>query len=519
MLKQSFYHSLLLVLLMNTWAFSAQEADIRIAVLPFKINAEKDLSYLREGVADMFASRLTTDKSVIVVRLPADATENSTGVNDDSGARRIGQELKVDHVLYGSLTVFGDSISMDAKVMAMAGQGPAQVFSKQAPSADALIPAIQTAAKEIAAKLAGRPAVVSEALPKSEAQPLFSATTEQGERTFWKSQDFNLEIRGITAGDADGDGKTEVAFITTKELYVFRMGKDHLAQMAVTPAPSGLTLLCVDMADINSNGKAEIFITALNPAGDRMESLVVEWDGKANTITAKDLPWFFRIVPQSQKKVVLLAQKKGFDEPFESEIFEMSWKDGTYSPGKKLNLPSPVSVAGLAIGDLANDGRDVAAFLDKGDHLQLFLSSGERLWKSDEQYGGSESFIDYSTSGLREDTRNRAYIPQRIIAANAGQAAKNELLVVKNDSLTGRFFDRFRSYGTGWFERLVWDGIGMSSKGASTKITGYISDFYLIQQGRDGGAELLAAVVSERNSLIKDGKSTVIIYKYMTMVK
>lgn len=520
MCKHSLVFSLLLTLLTGMPCMAAEAESAKIAVLPLKVNADRDLSYLRDGIADMFASRLAAGTDLAVVKLPVDAAENRTGVNDDDVARRIGRELKVGHVLYGSLTVFKDSISMDAKVAAVEGEGAIHVFSKPVSSEDALIPAVQAVSREIATKLTSRSAAAPVAAPKPEAQPLFSAVSEQGEgRAFWKSQDFNLEIKGISAGDVDGDGSAEIVFITVKELHVFRVEKDRLAELAATAAPSGLSFLCVDVADINGNNKAEIFVTALNTAGDRMESLVLEWDGKTNAVIAEDMPWFFRVLLQPQKKPLLAGQKKGFDEPFQQGVYEMIWKDGAYSAGKKFSLPLFAAVTSLAVGDLRNDGGEAAAFLDDRDRLQLFLSSGESIWKSEEQYGGSENFIDYSTSGLRDDNKNRVYLSQRIIPVNPGRSAKNELLVVKNDSLTGRFFDRFRSYGTGWFERLLWDGIGMSSKGMSAKITGYISDFYLVDQEGDGEMELLAAVVSERNSMLKDGKSTVITYKFTTIQK
>ena len=41
----------------------AQRARARVAVLPFTINAEKDLSFLKQGIIDMLSSRLSWETS------------------------------------------------------------------------------------------------------------------------------------------------------------------------------------------------------------------------------------------------------------------------------------------------------------------------------------------------------------------------------------------------------------------------------------------------------------------------
>ena len=56
---------------MLSFNFSADAAEPkRIALLPFKINAEKDMSYLQNGIFDMFTSRLTKEGEVEVITLP-----------------------------------------------------------------------------------------------------------------------------------------------------------------------------------------------------------------------------------------------------------------------------------------------------------------------------------------------------------------------------------------------------------------------------------------------------------------
>ena len=50
---------------------SAANSPKRIALLPFKINAEKDMTFLQNGIFDMLTSRLSKEGEVIVISRPA----------------------------------------------------------------------------------------------------------------------------------------------------------------------------------------------------------------------------------------------------------------------------------------------------------------------------------------------------------------------------------------------------------------------------------------------------------------
>ena len=76
-------------------ASTAQEPK-RVALFPFKVNAEKDLSFLRDGIFDMLSSRLSSPGKVEVLnRLDVEtAIEKTAGSRkiDENLARGIGQQ-------------------------------------------------------------------------------------------------------------------------------------------------------------------------------------------------------------------------------------------------------------------------------------------------------------------------------------------------------------------------------------------------------------------------------------------
>ena len=88
-------------------------ADPQIVVLlPFKINAEKDLTYLQNGIFDMLSSRLTDPGKVMVLsRAEIDtALAGSPGPQDEAAARSLGETLGGKAETFMGLAGMGDLI-------------------------------------------------------------------------------------------------------------------------------------------------------------------------------------------------------------------------------------------------------------------------------------------------------------------------------------------------------------------------------------------------------------------------
>ena len=107
-------------------ALSASSSVKKLAILPFTMNSDKDLKFLQSGIVDMLASRLAwKDKIEVIEKSSVQKTlETFPGPMDKQKALEIGKALGADYVIMGSLTVFGDSVSMDAKILdVVKGQG------------------------------------------------------------------------------------------------------------------------------------------------------------------------------------------------------------------------------------------------------------------------------------------------------------------------------------------------------------------------------------------------------------
>jgi len=130
----------------------------RVVIVPFKINAEKDLTFLEEGIADMLESRLSWDDKVTVISREETkrVLESVEGPLNETKAREIGAKLDADHVLFGSLTIFGNSMSIDAKLIDVSGNRPPLTFFSQSQGMDEVIPKINLFATDINERVFGR---------------------------------------------------------------------------------------------------------------------------------------------------------------------------------------------------------------------------------------------------------------------------------------------------------------------------------------------------------------------------
>jgi TolB-like protein len=138
-----------LIILLPLQAMAADPA--RVAILPFTVHADKDYTFLQKGIVEMLTSRLSAPGKVEVID-PLSTEAAIAGIKGQSGdalALAVGQQLKAGYALAGSITVLGESISIDAKMLDVAGAKPPMAFFKQAQGMGGVIPQINQMATDI----------------------------------------------------------------------------------------------------------------------------------------------------------------------------------------------------------------------------------------------------------------------------------------------------------------------------------------------------------------------------------
>ena len=116
------------------------------------------MTFLQEGILDMLGSRLTWRDRVEVINKSETkaALASVEGFDGQSRALLVGGKLQADFVLFGSLTVFGESVSIDAKMVDVSGQQAPLPFFAQTRGMGEVIPQINQFATTINATVFGR---------------------------------------------------------------------------------------------------------------------------------------------------------------------------------------------------------------------------------------------------------------------------------------------------------------------------------------------------------------------------
>lgn len=498
----------------------------RVAILPFKINADRDVSFLQKGIVDMFTSRLSWEDRVVVI--DRDETDHalrsvSMPVNEEI-ARATGSGLQADYVLFGSLTIFGQSASLDARMVDVHQKRPTLTFFKQMKTIDEVIPQVDLLAMEInetvfahpgsllPGKSTGQAKVPSPKPPTAEA-PGHTISGGMELAGFWKSQNFKIFIKGLSLGDVDGDSKTETVFISDRHIYVHRFENKRFIRIKEIAGKGSQRFIGVDVADINGNGRAEIFVTSLKGAGQRLDSFVLEWNGDDFRRINKGNHWYYRVIHVPERGKVLLGQRRKLDEPFTPGVYRLAWSNGEYEPGEPLTLPKGINIFGLALGDVMNKGQQMIASFDGSDHIRIFSPSGEEQWKSVEPYGGSINSLEIRSQ--HGGDMDRLYLPQRIYVQDVDGDGDHELVVVSNQGSLGRLFSHYRKFTSGQIVSLSWKNIGLALNWQTPKVSGCISDYAIGDFDNDGRDDILAAVVASRGTALTDARSSIIEFDFV----
>jgi hypothetical protein len=340
---------------------------------------------------------------------------------------------------------------------------------------------------------------------------------------FWMSQQFGTTFKGMDIGDVNGDGLNEVVIIDSSHVMIYQKKGATLTFLQQIPGKPYNNYLSVDVADINNNGVKEIIVTSLTR--NILESFILEWrEGKFVPI-ASSLPWFLRVVHDSSANNILLGQRMGMDVPFNSPIQEIIWDGKQYQENRKMKIPAGLSVYGLALDTIENRGTEKVIAFDSDDYLVIYdktdkpLSrihvlggSAEMVWKSEEQFGGSNNAFNPSMSTSVTENPTRYFVNPRIMTFDTNKDGKKELIVVKNNSATGRAFRNTSLFNTSEIYNLEWDGLGLTENWRTGKINGYVADYQFRDIDNDGQNEVVIALVLSVGVSLQE-KSVIVAYK------
>ncbi len=495
-------------------SLSETKVPYRVAIVPVKIHSSEDLGFLREGLTDMLSSRVELEGRVAVLEKgPVQkAFDQLSGEINGDTAKKIGQSVEADFVVFGSLTKLGDSASLDLKVVAVKEEKPGFSVFIQAKKMEEIIASVDQLARQIDEKILGYPLRPQVAAKPAEAEkeaskgipmvpappgPMKAARSTAGVG-FWQSQPLPFYIKGMAVGDVDGDGRNEVVLIAEKTLYIYRWD----GEFKLVWKKEGGRLdqhMAVDVVDVDKDGKAEIFVT--NMQGDQLASFVVAYKDGAFRTVSSNLRWFLRAVEWGGRGKVLLGQDKGFKEGFSWPIYEMGWDGKTCKDIRKADLPRIYSIYGFA--PFTQGGKTTYLYVDSNFYLKAIDQKGKMIWRSRDDYGSDNYFQSMPfTQGEAGYGDEFSYLNMRVIPRG------EEVFIIRNISAIGQVLKRQKYYTKGIMQRLSWTGALFVETWKSPEISGYLADFQIQDVDHERGEELIVAVNLPKESMFSFEKNS-----------
>ena len=535
-----------------------------VAVLPFSVNSMENIDYVQRGIGVMLSSRLSVSEKIAVISPDAIMTALKEIGGKElvlSDIYTLGKKLNADFTIWGGITKIGNSLSIDGMLVDISANKSPVAIVAQIQNMDELIPRINDFAQKIETHIIGTPSPTAGSLSaaketvapppsqpstqnvreaeiisgmKSSKKGTFTASINPDfinaaqpidSKTFWKSQQFSNEFKGMDIGDVNGDGLNETVFIDTHTVFIYQKKGGEFKLIQQLTGGSYENYIAVDVADINGNDIKEIFVS--NYVNGTVNSFVIEFRKGKFDIIASNLRWFMRVIDNSSGMPILLGQRMGMDKSFDTPIYEIRWQGGGYLEGRKMKIPEGLSVYGLTLDKLGSGGEEKIIVLDEDDYLNIFeltdkplsrvvvFGGGKELiWKSGDVFGGSNTYIEPIRPSKREEAdldQLKTYINLRIVTYDTNKDDKREIIVVKNNSAVARTMQQVKYFTSAEVYNLEWDGIGMVENWRTKQISGYVADYQFKDIDNDGENEIVLALVLASSGLTK-GRSVIVSY-------
>jgi len=271
--------------------------------------------------------------------------------------------------------------------------------------------------------------------------------------------DLPFTARLITTGDVDGDGRQELIISTGSDIRVCVIGVN--LQTLYEMKGVGGDILWMDTLDINSDGRDEIIVTSMKD--DEVVSYIYELRGSEFSLLYKDRLFLRRLGDG------LVAQGYDRAEGFDGPVFHLTYQSGVFRRGGTLKLPPGVNIYDFAPIEAPNSEGYILAYDDAG-YLNLYNTTGLRVWRSSEGYGGFLTTFKKAAPTIMVD-RGEWAVKDRIFLRNS------ESIVAKRIPLAN--MAKGIGYKRSQIRVLWWTGLSMEERTIIDNISGGIQDYTL----------------------------------------
>jgi len=287
---------------------------------------------------------------------------------------------------------------------------------------------------------------------------------------------------GMAVGDFDGAGKPQVVLSDEKifRLYAYPAAENKiLAQGELIGTTQ--RVLSLESADLDKNGKAELFVTAYNEGFRRLETSVYHLDG-GKWAKIADLPFLVHSHQNAKGARVLASQQIQDDKTFPfAAVYPVVYADGKYAQGRpSLNPKRADWLYSFTYAQLDEAGEPASLYLTSVNSLKAQFPNGQ--WRSSESFGQSPIRVRWYDHLLE-------FHPPMI--ASYGAKGFERLYIVRNLAMLGGLANPFGLFNGGELHAKSWTGVAFETAWKA-ELGGSSPGVVLVET--EGRRELIVAV-------------------------
>jgi len=502
----------LLCLLITVVNSSAMDKK-KLAIFPFTIHSENNSKIIKKMIQEIvYAKMMQANQFQLIPHDQITKSLENQPIQSETHIITIANTLQADYLLTGNMSSFGNSYSLSGRFLNCKHSFNPIIFSGHAKSKDEVIPLIHSMADYFINQIRNNTSISYDEEKKSSDNPPLSSAIPFKRITINKFPTLHHGINGICLENLTEDPYPEIIIIDDHDLYIYKIQKDTLQCISRFSNKIIGKLLTVDCADLDQNGKKEIYISATNDMTQKLSSFVLEWDPETlkPKLLLDYLSWYLRIIDLNDQTKMLIGQHQGLDSFFSSKIYELYWLDNQLQTKQELSLPEDIIFSSLAFGRFMDHTFVYAGLLN--NKLCLMDSKGEIAWLGEIDLGDSLNSMTLNSKKRSRTTQieKHMFLPQRILVSDINKNGKDNIIAIQHNTSVS-FFKRLKQIESSSITIWEWGPLGMEKIRSFDPIQGYISDFTIYDLDQDNRLDGIIAVVY-KTKLFQKMKSAIIYY-------
>ncbi len=495
---------------------SQENKQYQVVFSIFDKNSAGKYAYLRDSIQAMLAGRLAANESVNVLEKTFSQEElNSLKKKGTQSPLAIAGK-KADYLLTGELFALTSGLEILVDLYPLLPEKEVQHFSIIVKTTDTLIADVEQLARDIAETAFGvKPLMAGQETNNGTVGGQSGFVTAHPEAAYKKNlytgtiigvagsgvttkgrgarmtAKVPVDMQAMAVGDVTGNGKQEILLLAGSELRLFATDENAIVQVAKTAISPNLVGHALNLADLDGDGKDEIYISATD--GLYVSSLIMNYaPGIGLQVVARNIAWYLRPIQVPGKGWRLAGQKRGIAkiDLVQPGVFLVSLDAANkIIEGDRLPLPPSVNLFDFTYADLDGDGFSEIIAVDEKEKLRVYSPGNELMWVSKNNFASSKIYLGPSRGGAtsEQDTRNFTvdedaareliFVPSRIIVTDIEKDGRQEIVVSEGEKVGFGYFNRLRFYHSGAIVSLAWTGSMLSESWRTGNFKGYVADY------------------------------------------